>query len=479
MNTRTHPVAPEEVMAFLDGELSAVDAQAVSAHLNDCSECTSLIQQFRSTAHSLSRWDVEAIPAKVENTVAELATKTPSGLRIGKANILIRASYWTWKQWTAGLGATAALLVLLMAIAIPNLLRSRMAANKARTVVEQREQELDTASSNSGRSALEQNGLAGPTERFSRSKSKGLPSGHSTEEDRLELYAKIQKPTQVDGQPITDQQSKVPLDRIVTLNNPGVTADSNGLLHGLGDHVANSLSVDGQPITAAPMIARTVSISIVVEDFAASRSSLDIILARHHGYSAQLNVSTPENAPRGLQASLRIPAPELSSAVSDLKTIGRVENESQSGEEVTQQHTDLVARLKNSRETEQRFRTILQQRTGNAVEVLQVEEGIARVRGDIERMEAEQKALEQRVDFATVDLQLTEEYKAQLNAPAASVSTRVHNALVAGYRNASETVLGIVLFFAEYGPTLVIWLLILLLPIVLVWRRYRKTLATV
>jgi hypothetical protein len=226
------------------------------------------------------------------------------------------------------------------------------------------------------------------------------------------------------------------------------------------------------------MIARTVSLSIVVKDFAASRSSLDRILGLHHGYSAQLSISTPENAPRGLQASLRIPAPELSLAVADLKTLGRVENESQTGEEVTPQHTDLVARLKNSRETEQRFRTILRQRTGNVVEVLQVEEGIARVRGDIERMEAEQKTFENRVGFATVELQLTEEYKAQLNPPAASVSTRIHNAFVAGYRNASETVLGIVLFFAEYGPALLIWLVILVLPIIFVWWRYRKAVAT-
>jgi hypothetical protein len=215
-----------------------------------------------------------------------------------------------------------------------------------------------------------------------------------------------------------------------------------------------------------------------VKDFAASRASLDVILTKHRGYSAQLNVGTPENAPRSFQASLRIPATELDSAVEDLKTLGHVENESQSGEEVTQQHTDLVARLKNSRETEQRFRTILEERTGNVVEVLQVEEGIARVRGDIERMEAEQKTLENRVGFATVELQLTEEYKAQLNPPAASVSTRIHNAFVAGYRNALETVLGIVLFFAEYGPALLIWLVILVLPIIFVWWRYRKAVAT-
>lgn len=39
------------------------------------------------------------------------------------------------------------------------------------------------------------------------------------------------------------------LSAIVTQTTPGVTADSNGLFHGLGDHASNSFSIDGQPIT--------------------------------------------------------------------------------------------------------------------------------------------------------------------------------------------------------------------------------------
>jgi len=39
------------------------------------------------------------------------------------------------------------------------------------------------------------------------------------------------------------------LSSLVTLATPGVTADSNGLFHGLGDHAENSFSLDGQPIT--------------------------------------------------------------------------------------------------------------------------------------------------------------------------------------------------------------------------------------
>ena len=49
---------------------------------------------------------------------------------------------------------------------------------------------------------------------------------------------------------------KIPLESasssvssLVTLATPGIAADSNGLFHGMGDHAENSFSVDGQPIT--------------------------------------------------------------------------------------------------------------------------------------------------------------------------------------------------------------------------------------
>jgi hypothetical protein len=439
MKTSTHTVAQEEVMALLDGELSRKREKLVSAHLEECPECSALATQFRMVSSTLSAWRVQPVPEKLTDRVADSTTEIRSGIKRKGSSIFVRASFWNWKQWVFRLSAAALVLILLAAISIPRLYRSR------------------------SKMVMLQHLAISP---------QPAESG-----DRVVAESRSSGAQAIDGRQFSS---------LATLSKLSVAAGSNGLLHGLGDHATDSLSVNGQlvtdqqsKVTSGPMIARTVSLSVVVKDFPASRLALDAILARHHGYPAQLDASTPENASRSLQASLRIPVPELAAAIADLKTLGRVENESQSGEEVTEQHADLAARLKNARETEKRFRTILEQRTGNVVEVLQVEEGIARVRGDIERMEAEQKALEQRVEFAAVNLQLTEEYKAQLNPPAASVSTRIHNGLVSGYGNAAETLLGIVLFFAAYGPALVIWLLILGLPVLFVWRRYRRSLAAV
>ena len=50
-----------------------------------------------------------------------------------------------------------------------------------------------------------------------------------------------------DKLPLESRSSSV--SSLVTLSTPGIAADSNGLFHGLGDHAENSFSVDGQPIT--------------------------------------------------------------------------------------------------------------------------------------------------------------------------------------------------------------------------------------
>jgi hypothetical protein len=138
----------------------------------------------------------------------------------------------------------------------------------------------------------------------------------------------------------------------------------------------------------------------------------------------------------------------------------------------------IFFRSRNSRNTEAHLNDVLQRNSGQTKDVLEVERESARVRGEIEQMEAERKSLEHHVEFAAINLSLMEEYRAQIAIPETSVGTRLHNAFVAGLRNASETLLGIVLFTAEYGLTLLLWLVLLVLPVYFGWRRFRRAVAT-
>jgi hypothetical protein len=341
----------------------------------------------------------------------------------------IQLSFWNWKLWAIGSGGAVA-AVLILAVFVPSMMHREDHPKYSQPMASLR---------------------------------------HSAEPESFAPQDKSEQRMALNDAMAANRGGGGPLQPpAVEMPPPPSTAIRNSL--GVVAGLAGPLP---QP-APAPMIARTVSLTIVVKDFAASRASLDSILARHHGYAAQLTAATAENTPRSIQASLRIPALELASALGELKALGLVQNETQSGEEVTQQHTDLVARLKNSRETEDRLRAILEQRTGKIEDILQVEEEIARVRGEIEGMEAEQQALEHRVEFASVDLQLSEEYTARLNPPSDSAANRIHNAFVAGLRNVAEMVLGIVLFLEEDGPVLLVWLTIVGLPILLLVRRYRR-----
>jgi hypothetical protein len=173
-----------------------------------------------------------------------------------------------------------------------------------------------------------------------------------------------------------------------------------------------------------------------------------------------------------------VPSAQLEPALAELKQLGRADQESQSGEEVTKQYVDLAARLKNSRATEERLLGVLRNNTGKVKDVLEVENEISRVRGEIEGMEADQRALQARIDFATITLSVTEEYKASLNGAPSSTGTRLHNAFVTGYHSVVENMVGLTAWLLESGPTLLLWVALLFFPLRWAWRRLRRTLTS-
>jgi uncharacterized protein DUF4349/putative zinc finger protein len=416
MNTSTHTIAPQEVMAFVDGELSSARKDSVARHIAECEQCRQVATEIRRSSQELRAWQVEAVPGRVEE---KLRVKWDEAQGEAKSKHFLSVG----NKWVLGLGLAALALLLFSQRNSHKLMSPTLRIGRKAISTIQQPWVLPSASVSNRGDELETR----PLETKQRAQLSESLSGDG-QEDSLSAYRD------------TPNASPAPLE--------------------------------------APMIARTVSLTLMVKDFAYARRTLDMILTRHHSYAAELTVNTAEGAPRTLNASLRVPAPELAAAVSELQSLGRVENESQAGEEVTQQHADLGARLNNSRETEQRLQAILQQRTGKISDVLAVEQAIARVRGEIEQMEAEQKALEHRVDFAAVNLNLADVYQAQLTMPSPSIATRLRNGFVEGFHSAAETLIGIALFFAEYGPALIVWAIILVLPAVLLWRRYRRSLAT-
>jgi hypothetical protein len=497
MNATTHPFAPEEIMALLDGELPADRAQALSAHIEQCTECSTQAEGLRGLSRQVADWQVEIVPERLVGRVVAAENSTKAGPLMGSVQQQRRSPTI---KFALGVVSGLAALLLLVAISVPNLLRSRMAANEASAVGSLRT--LNTAAV----TYLSTYGHYPPALRNFGLSASGIPSeeGAGLIDDLLAkggrksgyLFTYRTFPAFGSNNGVGYKISADPLEpgkngqRHFSTNQTGtIFADGVSLddlrtpetssQHNQGE---NSRSNSGGQSLAnfaetAPMIARKAQIEVAVAKFDDARQGMDQILVEHKGYVAQLAVTAENSSARTLVASLRVPADQLDACLVELKKLGRVIQESQAGEEVTQQHLDLVARLKNSRNTEQRLNGVLQQRTGPVKEILEVEKESARVRGEIEQMEAEQQTLEHRVEFATIDLKLGEEYKAQLSSPAPSVASQVRNASVNGFRNAFESLLALILFFAEATPTLLLWLTILSVPAWYFWRRYRRAFA--
>ena len=202
--------------------------------------------------------------------------------------------------------------------------------------------------------------------------------------------------------------------------------------------------------------------------------SPEYVHARHHGYLADLTVNAPENSGRSLNASLRIPAAQLDSALTEFKQLGRVESESQNGRDVSKEYVDLVARLANARNTAQRLTQLLAQRTGKLSEVLEVETEIGRVQGQIEQLEAERKNTESQVAYASLQLNVGEYFKAQLQVAPDSTPIRFRNAAIEGYRSMADGLIGFALFVVAYAPSVLLWGALLFFPVRAIWRRIHR-----
>jgi hypothetical protein len=418
-----HSIEQEELMAYLDGELSVDRAALVATHLEQCAECRAWAAESRALSERLTAWQVEPAPLSLtEHVSAAIPAGELKPQATGMAlSSLLRLHRFGLPRWVWATGGAVCLFLMIAAVSIPNLLRSRQAADR-------------TALAPLGEQSASVAYLPAAPERAQGTVG-GVPGG-------------------------------VPAGEI------GSVAEGS-----LGKLVSGGGGGgEAGPTIAGPMIVRTASLTLLAKDFDKTRAALEEVVRRHRGYSAQLTAGSESGSARTLSARFRVPADQLDAAIAEIKQLAHVQQESRGGEEVTEQYVDLTARLSNARRTEQTLLDVLEKRTGRLSDVLAVEQELARVREEIERMEAELKSLQNRVSFATLQVELREEYKAQLEITP-PLGRRLWNAVVEGFQTAADSLVGLALFLLSVGPFLLLWALILFWPARYVWRRVRAALA--
>ncbi len=154
--------------------------------------------------------------------------------------------------------------------------------------------------------------------------------------------------------------------------------------------------------------------------------------------------------------TVKVPVTSFEKTLSEIKGIASlVLRESTSGQDVTEEYTDLQAQLRNAIVEEQTFTRILDQ-AQKIDDVLAVTRELSRVRGTIEQLQGRMKYLDAQTDMSTISISLTENQSITIAdswRPVQIVKESV-NALVRGLQGFVDFVIQ---FFIVILPFLLIW----------------------
>ncbi len=156
------------------------------------------------------------------------------------------------------------------------------------------------------------------------------------------------------------------------------------------------------------------SLSLIVESIPETLTSISATAEQHKGFTQNANAGERQDGVKYGSAIIRVPTENFNAAMADLKALAiHVREESVSADDVTEQYTDLQARLSAAKEEERAYLRLLD-RAGSVADLLQVQRELSNVRARIESLQGQIQYLENQTDYSTISVSLEEEVVIQL-----------------------------------------------------------------
>lgn len=175
----------------------------------------------------------------------------------------------------------------------------------------------------------------------------------------------------------------------------------------------SALSYDTEIATSETqirMVIKDASLSIVVEDPGATMQAISTLAEDLGGYVVTSNLyrTQTENGLEVPQANitLRVPAEKLDQALEVIKTgAGQVLRENVSGQDVTQEYTDLDSRLRNLERAEEQLANIMDQ-AKDTEDVLSVYNRLVEIREQVEVIKGQMQYYERSAAMSSISVNI-------------------------------------------------------------------------
>ena len=234
---------------------------------------------------------------------------------------------------------------------------------------------------------------------------------------------------------------------------------------------APDFSQESSSRTSDRMVIQNSTISLLVNNVEQVK---DMILAKTRelgGFMVSTNVNNPQDAATAT-ITVRVPSTKLEAAVKQFRGLAiRVTSEYLSGEDVTDEYTDIQAQMATLLTTKEKFEEILDKAT-EIQDILNVQRELINLQSQIDSLKGQQLFIERNAEMARVTVYLSTDELALPYAPDEMWRPQLI------FKQAVRSMIGTV---RQVG-TLVIWLGVysviwipLLLIIYFVRRRMRKT----
>ena len=156
-----------------------------------------------------------------------------------------------------------------------------------------------------------------------------------------------------------------------------------------------------------PRVIETAQLSLV-----ARRRGFDQAFARATDVASRFGGYVEDSSTEGVRSKLghltiRVPANEFQPALDALRQVGRVEDQSLSGRDVTSQYVDLQARLRNW-EAQERVLLRLMSRATTIGDTLRIQNELSQVQLRVEELKGQLRVLNNQTSLATIDVSMRE-----------------------------------------------------------------------
>jgi len=260
---------------------------------------------------------------------------------------------------------------------------------------------------------------------------------------------------------------------------PGVVPASDALKSTTENYQANA-PASGTGVQDR-LVIQNVNLSIVVEDVNARARAIQDMAKQMGGFVVSVNIyQTYSNngiAVPQAEVVVRVPAEKLDDALAQVKKdiVGEPQNETRSGQDVTDQYVDLQSRLKAKQIAEDQLTKIMQEAT-KTEDVLAVYQQLQQVESDIEVLKGQISYYEQAAALSAISVSIVAEASVQpIEVGGWKPQGDVRNALQDLVYFFQNFVTFLIWFVLNFLVKLLTYAVVLGLPLWLIFRGVRKS----